>query len=77
MKYQFKFTTRNKTYYADTFADNEIEAVVAIKQIMPNAQNIMIRADGKWRKPKDRFYNVRWFYLGYALLFVAGYLLIK
>lgn len=77
MKYCFKFKTRNKTYFADTFADNEIEATQAIKHAMPHAQDILIRDKKGWRKPKDRFFNVRWFYIGYALLLVAGYVLIK
>lgn len=75
MKYQFKFTTRNKTYYADVFAENEIEAVQALKQTMPQANNILLYSRKKWRKPKGHFFYVRWFYVAYVLLFVAGWLL--
>ena len=78
MKYCYKFKTRNKTYFADTFADNEVEATQAIKHAMPNAQDILIKdKKGHWRKPKDSFFNVRWFYAVYALLFVAGCVLIN
>lgn len=78
MKYSFKCKTRTKTYFADVFADSEIEALQALKETVPNAQNILIRDKSGWRKPKDRFFNVRWFYLGYALLLaVLGYIVLN
>jgi hypothetical protein len=71
MKYQIKFKNNGKTYFADVFADNESEATAAIKTAIPGAFDIKIKDNSEWRKARDEYFNTRWFYLAYALLFIA------
>lgn len=76
MKYQMKFKNSGKTYFADTFADNESEATAAIKTAIPGAFDIQIKDKNGWRKAKDEYFNTRWFWLGYTLLFIVLCILI-